>query len=58
MNNLKNKPSPTYLAELEKIKCRQRNYEPIEFSWHDEEDWRIFINSSHEEINMRKFVEE
>ena len=58
MNNLKKKPSPTYLAELEKIKCRKRNYEPIDFSWHDEEDWRIFINSSHEEINMRKFVEE
>ena len=32
------KPSPAYLAELEKLKRRKRKYEPTEFTMYHEDD--------------------
>ena len=38
MNNLKKEPSPTYLAELEKIKRIPINKEKVEFKLYLDED--------------------
>jgi len=61
------KPSPAYLAELEKLKRTKRkkavgNTYKIPYSDEDDEVgdeyWEFYILSSYDEIDMRTFIEE